>query len=83
MPAPRIPLFRADFVFSSGNFRGWHVGDLVFAAERGNLIRCQTPRPSRRLTAEGWCSMELAVFVVVLIVAGAVIPGDSKIRFYR
>ncbi|MFZ3342983.1 MAG: hypothetical protein WA609_16460 [Terriglobales bacterium] len=29
------------------------------------------------------CSMELAVFVVVLIVAGAAIPGDSKIRFYR
>jgi len=27
--------------------------------------------------------MELAVFVVVLIVAGAVIPGDLKIRFYR
>jgi hypothetical protein len=29
------------------------------------------------------CSMELALFVVVVIVAGAVIPGDSKIRFYR
>jgi len=27
--------------------------------------------------------MELALFVVVVIVAGAVIPGDSKIRFYR
>jgi hypothetical protein len=28
-------------------------------------------------------SMELAAVVVVLIVAGAVIPADLKIRFYR
>jgi len=27
--------------------------------------------------------MELAVVVVVLLVAGAVIPGDPKIHFYR
>jgi hypothetical protein len=43
------------------------------------------PRIPRGVWAAGLkgCNMELAVFVVVLIVAGAVIPGDSKIRFYR
>jgi hypothetical protein len=29
------------------------------------------------------CRMELALIVVVVIVSGAVIPADSKIRFYR
>jgi len=27
--------------------------------------------------------MELALVVVVMIVAGGLIPGDSQIRFYR
>jgi hypothetical protein len=31
----------------------------------------------------GRCCMELAIVIVVLLVAGAAIPGDSKIPFYR
>jgi len=27
--------------------------------------------------------MELAVVIVVVVVAGAMIPGNSKIRFFR
>jgi hypothetical protein len=34
-----------------------------------------------QFAAEG--SMELAVVVVVLIVAGAIIPGDARIPFYH
>jgi hypothetical protein len=73
--------------FVSSYFGRWHLGDLVFATGRRTLVKCQTPHPSRRLghpaVLPQRCSMELALFVVVVIVAGAVIPGDSKIRFYR
>ena len=60
------------------NFRGSHVRTLVFCAEQSKLGAGR--RFAGRL-CEG--SMELAVVIVVLIVAGAMIPGDSKIPFFR
>jgi hypothetical protein len=73
-------------------------GTLLFAStfEDGTLVTLFSPLDSvlwvgvkHRIPRGVWvilpqrCSMELALFVVVVIVAGAVIPGDLKIRFYR
>jgi hypothetical protein len=35
------------------------------------------------LSADGEGSMELAVVILVVVVAGAMIPGNPKIRFFR
>jgi len=35
------------------------------------------------LQAALWGAMELAIVIVVLVVAGAMIPGNPKIRFFR
>jgi hypothetical protein len=66
--------WRQTVAAKTGGKGRWHVSDLVFHCNRRKLRVSSLP-------AE--VNMELAVVVVVLLVAGASIPGDWHILFYR
>jgi hypothetical protein len=52
-----------------------HFRTLAFQAQRRKLGTAVFPKL--------WGNMELAVVIVVVVVAGALIPGSPKIHFFR
>jgi len=69
------PQFTADF---DGCFRRPHFSTLAFYVRRSNL----SP-DAQIIEAHREGNMELAFVIVVVVVAGAMIPGNPKVQFYR